>query len=118
MRSVPLLVIEFRPELEIYEPEVYLRLVAALMPRQAGHRVFALKGSLFASHEPPLLRAIVTWVIVMRRPSRRSHVQLARVDRQDGSTLTRNSDKRSVIVNATPPVARVNGTGTSGHLKE
>src|SRR5260221_13078312 len=30
----------------------------------------------------------------------------------------RNSDKRSVIVHATPPLGWINGTGTSGHLKE
>ena len=55
---------------------------------------------------------------MIRWRSRRSHVQFARVERQDRSTLTRNSDKRSVIVHATPPLGWMNGTGTSGHLKE
>ena len=35
--------------------------------------------------------------------SGRSHVKFARVEGQDRSTLTRNSDKRRVIVHATPP---------------
>ena len=76
------------------------------------------KSGLIAGHEPPLLWAIIIWVIMIRWRSRRSHVQFARVERQDRSTLTRNSDKRSVIVHATPPLRWINGTGTSGHLKE
>ena len=73
---------------------------------------------MIAGHEPPLLWAIIIWVIMIRWRSRRSHVQFARVERQDRSTLTRNSDKRSVIVHATPPLGWMNGSSTSGHLKE
>src|SRR3984893_11261690 len=76
------------------------------------------KSGLIAGHEPPSLWAIIIWVIMIRWRSRRSHVQFARVERQDRSTLTRNSDKRSVIVYATPPLGRINSAGTSGHLKE
>jgi hypothetical protein len=73
---------------------------------------------LLAGHEPPWLWATIILVIVIRRRSRRSHIQFARVERQDRPTLTGNSDKRSVIVHATPPLGRINSTGTSGHLKE
>jgi len=73
---------------------------------------------LLAEQEPTLLRIIMVWVIVIRRPSRTPNIQFSRVGRKDRSTLAGNSDKRSVIVHATPLLAWVNGTGTSGHLKE
>ena len=76
------------------------------------------KSGLIAGHEPPLLWAIIIWVIMIRWRSRRSHVQFARVERQDRSTLTRNSAKRSVIVQATTPLGWMNGSSTSGGLKE
>src|SRR6202022_1496341 len=65
-----------------------------------------------------LIRAVaIIWVIVIRQLSRSLQKQFARVMGQDCSTLARNLDKRSVIVNATP-LGRVSGTGTGGHLKD
>jgi hypothetical protein len=62
------------------------------------------QSRLLAGHEPPLLRAIIILVILIRRRSQRSHIQFACVKGHYRSTLTRNSDKRSVIVHATPPM--------------
>ena len=73
----------------------------------AGHSCASLIGTI-----------VIILVIVIRQPSRRSDIQFAWVEGHDRSALTRNLNKRSVIVHTTPPGRRANCFSTNRHKRK